>query len=575
MLQEVMYPAIINSPQTELAGAINDTVDTFDVLDGSALPDAPNLATIGIDESAETILYTSKVGNTLSGVSRGFQGVAKSWGSGVKVARMFTEYDYSALQGNITDHETRLTTSEGEIVDLETTVATHLAETVTGWYNIVTGYGADPTGVTACHTEIQAAIDAANAAGGGIVFAPTGIYKITSGLVVSAGVQLLGQGYTTSVAEQGATTFVKDGNFTGITISGNYAGVDNITVDGATGNLGVGIVLNGGRSYVRNTTVMSQGGNGLNIGDEISSRLNLWRAENILALANGNDGVYVHSISDGGFPDANAGYFIGLDARGNIGDGLHVGNASSNTFIGIACQTNTLRGIRMSSGCQANYFLQPYTESNLEDVTAEILIEAGATQNTIEGYRGGISDAIEDNGTGNYIRGISQQITGNIPLVRTKIAFKDLIFEDGDTAGHYRAKQNSGDVNWEFSYEGSGTSPVRAIFKHANAGRMIIQVPELDIGTLSPTVPITGIPHKEIALDFPSIPAHSTAEINITVTGASLRDTVLAVPESLEAGLVWNAYVSVADNVKLRLANVTAGAIDPASKVWTFDVINR
>lgn len=101
MAQQTMYPAIVNSPQTELAADISDSDTTFDVLNGAALPAAPNLATIGNDETAETILYTSLTGNTMSGVTRGFQGNAKSWSAGAKVARMFTAYDYEAMRNNI------------------------------------------------------------------------------------------------------------------------------------------------------------------------------------------------------------------------------------------------------------------------------------------------------------------------------------------------------------------------------------------------------------------------------------------------------------------------------------------
>jgi len=108
MAQQPMYPAIVNSPQTELAADIDASATSITVLNGTALPDAPNLATIGSDETAETILYTVKDGNELSGVTRGFQGTAKAWTAGAKVARMFTAYDHDTFRSNIADHENRL-----------------------------------------------------------------------------------------------------------------------------------------------------------------------------------------------------------------------------------------------------------------------------------------------------------------------------------------------------------------------------------------------------------------------------------------------------------------------------------
>lgn len=98
---ETMYMGKVNSPATSLDGDINDLVTTIDVIDGSVLPDSPNLAVIGTGEDAETILYVTKVDNQLSDVTRGFQGVAKEWDSGTQIARMFTEYDYATLKQNI------------------------------------------------------------------------------------------------------------------------------------------------------------------------------------------------------------------------------------------------------------------------------------------------------------------------------------------------------------------------------------------------------------------------------------------------------------------------------------------
>ncbi|MED0766007.1 hypothetical protein P4S83_01830 [Aneurinibacillus thermoaerophilus] len=100
---QTMYPAIVNSPLTSLVAAIDDTQDTIEVADGSKLPDAPNLATIGGGENAETVLYTGKSGNTLTGVTRGFQGTARAWSAGTQIGRFFTEYDYAAMKTNIED----------------------------------------------------------------------------------------------------------------------------------------------------------------------------------------------------------------------------------------------------------------------------------------------------------------------------------------------------------------------------------------------------------------------------------------------------------------------------------------
>lgn len=115
---KTMYPAQVNSPGTELAAAIDAVQDTIQVTDGSVLPDGPNLLTIGTDEAAETILYTGKTGDELTGVTRGFQGTAQSWAVGTKVARYFTAYDHDAAISNISELSTGLTATKDRL-DIE------------------------------------------------------------------------------------------------------------------------------------------------------------------------------------------------------------------------------------------------------------------------------------------------------------------------------------------------------------------------------------------------------------------------------------------------------------------------
>ena len=99
-----MYKGVVNSPSTSLTASIGEATTSFEVLDGSKLPEAPNLATIGRTDQAETILYATKTGNVLSGITRGFQGTAKTWETGSQISRNFTEYDLTAVQDNLEAH---------------------------------------------------------------------------------------------------------------------------------------------------------------------------------------------------------------------------------------------------------------------------------------------------------------------------------------------------------------------------------------------------------------------------------------------------------------------------------------
>lgn len=99
---KTMYPAQANTPETTLAGALTTSDTSVTVLDGSVLPDAPNLLTIGADTTtAETVLMTAKDGNVLT-IERGYNGTSpRSWTKGDIVGRYFTAADQTALQENI------------------------------------------------------------------------------------------------------------------------------------------------------------------------------------------------------------------------------------------------------------------------------------------------------------------------------------------------------------------------------------------------------------------------------------------------------------------------------------------
>ena len=65
------------------------------------------------------------------------------------------------------------------------------------WINVVTQYGADPTGAADRTTAIQNAINAAVTAGGGVVYIPAGTYKIAGNIskaVTNTPVYIIGAG---------------------------------------------------------------------------------------------------------------------------------------------------------------------------------------------------------------------------------------------------------------------------------------------------------------------------------------------------------------------------------------------
>jgi hypothetical protein len=102
-----MYKGMAFSPMTVLAGDIDMSDTVIAVDDTSVFPAAPNYATIGTEEFAETLLYNAVVDDTLSGCVRGVEGTAREWKSGAPIARNFTAADYDTIVENISELDNR------------------------------------------------------------------------------------------------------------------------------------------------------------------------------------------------------------------------------------------------------------------------------------------------------------------------------------------------------------------------------------------------------------------------------------------------------------------------------------
>jgi len=73
-----------------------------------------------------------------------------------------------------------------------------------------------------------------------------------------------------------------------------------------------------------------------------------------------------------------------------------------------------------------------------------------------------------------------------------------------------------------------------------------------------------------------SISSAAIGETSVTITGALAGDTVIMnAPAAIETGCVWSAYVSAADTVKLRIANLSGGSLDCASATWDYCLIRN
>ena len=109
-----LYKGIVGSPITYLTSDISAAQTTISIADDSALPDAPNICTIGYGENIETIRYGAKSNGVLQNVTRGIEGTPRAWQSGTEVARFYTAYDHNRIINNITQTYNDLMTHKAD-----------------------------------------------------------------------------------------------------------------------------------------------------------------------------------------------------------------------------------------------------------------------------------------------------------------------------------------------------------------------------------------------------------------------------------------------------------------------------
>lgn len=143
------------------------------------------------------------------------------------------------------------------------------------WYNVVTMFGADPTGAADSATAIQNAISAAagSAATGGVVYFPAGTYSVGTTLQLLAGICYLGADKNTTIIQMKAGA-----NLNAIAASTgwvlNTGGLDTYPMvireiswygntSAQTGGAGHGVVLQGFWTYVQDCMFTYTRGDGL------------------------------------------------------------------------------------------------------------------------------------------------------------------------------------------------------------------------------------------------------------------------------------------------------------------------
>jgi hypothetical protein len=176
------------------AGGVTNVATTVPITDTTAFA-SDGVAWCG----TEAIAYTAKTGSSITGCVRGFDGTtAASHAAGDPIyGDIITSKHHEVLVDAILGIEAAFGITNGSMA------ARKITDAGGQIYN-VKAFGAVGNGVNDDTAEIQAAIDACGAAGGGTVYLPAGDYKISSTLFI-------GDGDETALSTTNSIGFVGDG----------------------------------------------------------------------------------------------------------------------------------------------------------------------------------------------------------------------------------------------------------------------------------------------------------------------------------------------------------------------------
>lgn len=400
-------------------------------------------------------------------------------------------------------------------------------------------YGATGNGTTDDTAAIAAAVTAAKAAQRTLYF-PAGTYKITSN-------QTIDWDYATIIGD-GANTVL---NFVGcglvfdgsVTIWKMRQTLRDVRIN-RSGTAGPAVLFKGSggntgavRWTIDNVDVKGSTGDGLEIAGSFLGTI----SGSYFRECTGR-GVWLHQDLGTGNVGPAAISFVGGEIQLNGGGGVEMGGGpgvGGISFYGTCVEGNTGFGARINGGNSVSFY-GCYMESNS---TSDITI---GDVTTISAVR--VDNCILDQGTAvktksiNVVRGKSVSITNNSftgYLANSPITINEA--SAGAVTGTAQNNVNNGTAAQNVALNGAlSFSALNTVFQNS------------------------------AALDFPSIGAGSSANLTISVPGATVGDTATCCPITTAyppTGIVLSATVGAAGVVTVRAQNVTAGAIDPPNAV--------
>ncbi|HEY1179928.1 MAG TPA: glycosyl hydrolase family 28-related protein [Phytomonospora sp.] len=453
----------------------------------------------------------------------------------------------------------------------------------------VTDYNAKGDGTTDDRAAIQAAIDAASAVGGGIVFFPKGTYLLGATLNVPSGILLRGQSRRTSTLKvtalntsavtflgaSAASTVVQTGvAHLALTGPGKAAGgtgsgifIKWVSVDllldsvwmTAWGNHAVESVDSYSMSFVR-CLFDSNGADGFNG----STNQNNLTFDRCISINNGGRG---YSITGG-----TTCLFLNADAESNTGAGFDLRYVTAATMLGCHMEKN---GLDTTS---PNIYLHYRTGLSEKTTAANIISCVIQGQSTTA--RGLVIDgATRTNYMGNWF---ANHVTDHVQTTTNA----DRTWVGPNTysgTGNEITDGSASTVRMDYDATNlcARTDILRLIPRSVNPavlaqGQLWWSATADQFKVRDSTAIRTAFTGWQgtATLTYGSIANGAAADLTVTVTGAVAGDTVtLAPPSTIQAGLVWCGFVSAANTVTVRVMNASGAALTPISGGWKVNVV--
>ncbi len=428
-------------------------------------------------------------------------------------------------------------------------------------------YGAIGNGVFVDTAAILAAIAAAKAAGGGIVFFPRGIYLFDDSLVISAadGVHLLGEGIDATILRASSSATFSNVEGIRVTSSGNWS-ISNLTVDmnenvsahtaiggDSTDDIKVfgckiikwakfGVALNFARRfYIQDNTI------------ELTTAINTQNEAILVSSASGTneDGWILNNKCNKSGINVSA---VNTNINGNrikdwkFGAGVTTEQDTANSF-GYTINDNRISG---GTGTDING-------------TVVMGIENWGAFSTITNNKcwNNEGDGIDNGGhdstlTGNVCWNNGQTAGSGIVTRYTSATFNG----SNSVVAANRCFDTQGTKTQVYGYADESSS-VSGMSLHGNEfrGHLTGMINSLGSGVsyVGPTI------SASVTWDPANITDGNAAQQGVTVAGARLGDFVKASFSNDIQGMLMTAWVNASNAAQARLQNETGGALDLAS----------